>query len=125
MDNKYEEIFPLLRLFKYMQPYQSKAILATVCTLLNNIFDVLPDLLLGMAIDVVVNKNDSFLASFGIQKIGLQLAILGGLTLFLWCAEALFEYLSEVLWRNLAQMVQHSLRTDAYGHMQSLEMAYF
>ena len=30
-----------------------------------------------------------------------------------------------MLWRNLAQTVQHELRVDAYSHMQGLEMAWF
>ena len=39
--------------------------------------------------------------------------------------ESTFEFCYGVLWRNLAQTVQHELRTDAYGHVQKLEMAYF
>ena len=54
-----------------------------------------------------------------------QLFVLAGLTFFIWCCQALFEYLSDVLWRNLAHTVQHDLRIAAYGHMQQLEMAYF
>ena len=30
-----------------------------------------------------------------------------------------------VLWRNLAQTVQHELRLDVYGHIQNLEMGWF
>ena len=30
-----------------------------------------------------------------------------------------------LLWRNLAQTVQHELRVEAYDHLQKLEMAYF
>lgn len=29
------------------------------------------------------------------------------------------------MWRNLAQTVQHELRTDAYSHLQQLELGYF
>jgi ATP-binding cassette subfamily B protein len=35
-----------------------------------------------------------------------------------------FEYAYARLWRNLAQAIQHDLRLDAYGHLQSLELAY-
>jgi ATP-binding cassette subfamily B protein len=29
------------------------------------------------------------------------------------------------MWRNIAQSIQHQLRTDAYGHVQDLELAYY
>jgi ATP-binding cassette subfamily B protein len=43
----------------------------------------------------------------------------------IWSAESLFEYLYGVLWRNLAQTVQHELRLEAYDHLQKLEMGFF
>ena len=39
--------------------------------------------------------------------------------------ESLFEYLYGVLWRNLAQTVQHELRLKGYAHLQDLDLAYF
>ena len=54
-----------------------------------------------------------------------QLWLLAGLTLVVWSAESLFEYLYDVLWRDLAQSTQHSLRLEAYGHLQRLELAFF
>jgi ATP-binding cassette subfamily B protein len=43
----------------------------------------------------------------------------------IWSAESLFEYLYGLLWRNLAQTVQHELRLEAYDHLQKLEMGFF
>ncbi len=37
----------------------------------------------------------------------------------------LFQYLYAIAWRNLAQDVQHELRLDAYGHVQTLEHEWF
>ena len=54
-----------------------------------------------------------------------QLIILSILTVIIWVLESLFEYIYGVLWRNLAQTVQHELRLDAYSHIQELEMAWF
>jgi ATP-binding cassette subfamily B protein len=42
-----------------------------------------------------------------------------------WGLESLFEYFFQVLWRNLAQTLQHEMRLAAYGHVQGLELAYF
>ena len=47
------------------------------------------------------------------------------MTVFIWVFESLFEYFYGVLWRNLAQTVQHELRLDAYSHIQELEMSWF
>jgi len=108
-----------------MRPYRIKIAVATVCAVLQNIFDVFPEVLIGITIDVLVNKQTSFLAHWGVVDVLSQLYILAGLTFIIWCCQALFEYLSDTSWRNLAQTIQHELRIDAYGHMQQLEMAYF
>ncbi|MEJ2534948.1 MAG: ABC transporter ATP-binding protein, partial [Gammaproteobacteria bacterium] len=47
------------------------------------------------------------------------------LTILVWGFESLFEYLLLVLWRNLAQQLQHDLRMDAYGHVQDLDLSWF
>ena len=120
-----ENFSSLRRLFLYMRPYRIKIIQATACAVLQNIFDVFPEVLIGITIDVLVNQQNSFLGNWGISTVMSQLGVLAGLTFVIWCCQALFEYLSDVLWRNLAQTVQHDLRVATYGHMQQLEMAYF
>ena len=54
-----------------------------------------------------------------------QLTVLAVLSFIVWTAESLFEYLYGVMWRNLAQSTQHSLRLEAYDHLQKLEMDFF
>jgi ATP-binding cassette subfamily B protein len=51
--------------------------------------------------------------------------VLGVLSFLIWSAESLFEYLYALLWRNLAQRVQHELRLEAYDHLQRLQMGFF
>ena len=65
------------------------------------------------------------LAGFGLKTAGQQLWGLALLTFVIWAAESLFEYLYDVLWRNLAQATQHSLRLEAYDHLQKLQLAFF
>ena len=120
-----ENFSPLRRLFIYMRPYRIKIIQATLCAILQNIFDVFPEVLIGITIDVLVNKHNSFLGNWGMVTVMSQLGVLAGLTFVIWCFQAGFEYLSDILWRNLAQATQHDLRVATYGHMQQLEMAYF
>ncbi len=116
---------PLRRLFGYARQYRSDVIVASVYSILNKFFDVLPEILIGVAVDVVVNRKDSFVARLGIADPKDQLILLALLTVVIWVAESLFEYLYELKWRNLAQNLQHDMRMDAYRHVQKLEMAYF
>jgi len=116
---------PLLRLFRYIQPHQVQVWKAIVCSVLNKIFDLAPPVLIGMAVDVVVQQETSLIASWGFKTIVGQLGVLSVLTLIIWGLESLFEYFYGCLWRDLAQTTQHELRLDAYGHLQELEMGFF
>ncbi|UCC51543.1 MAG: ABC transporter ATP-binding protein [Anaerolineaceae bacterium] len=116
---------PLLRLLGYSREHRRQTVLASTCSILNKVFDLAPPVLIGMAVDVVVEQDESFLASLGFTDPAEQLVILGILTIVIWGFESLFQYLYSILWRNLAQTVQHDLRIDAYSHLQDLDMAYF
>ena len=54
---------PLRRLFEHGRRYRREVVIATSFSILNKIFDVLPEVLIGMAVDVVVSKKASFLAA--------------------------------------------------------------
>lgn len=116
---------PLSRLLRYSQPYRREIWLASLCSVLNKIFDLAPPALIGTAVDVVVQKDQSILARWGIPDVGQQLLLICGVSIVIWGLESLFEYAYARLWRNLAQTIQHYLRLDAYGHLQNLEMAFF
>lgn len=116
---------PLGRLFSYSRNYRSIATRASLYSILNKFFDVMPEILIGVAIDVVVRKEASFLGLIGISSPTVQIVILAGMTLVIWICESVFEYLYGVSWQNLAQLVQHDLRMDAYRHMQALDMEWF
>jgi ATP-binding cassette, subfamily B, bacterial len=116
---------PLNRLLRYSRPFVREIWLASLCSVLNKIFDLAPPALIGMAVDVVIQKDQSAIARWGIPDVGQQLALICGLSIVIWGLESLFEYFYARLWRNLAQTVQHYLRLDGYGHLQNLEMAFF
>ena len=99
--------------------------LAALCSVLNKLFDLAPPVLIALAVNVVVHQDTSWLASWGVTSIPGQLGVLAGLSFVIWSAESLFEYLYALLWRNLAQTVQHELRLEAYAHLQRLEMGFF
>jgi len=116
---------PLKRLFAYGHNYRTEIRQAIACSVLNKIFDLAPPALIGAAVDVVVQKEDSLIAQLGVTDIFTQLLILALLSLIIWGLESIFEYAYNRLWRNLAQTIQHDLRLDAYAHLQSLDLVYF
>ena len=123
-------LHPLKRLLRYANNYRRDFQLATLYSILNKFFDVLPEVLIGVAVDIVVNGEKSFLAreilgQFGITQTWHQLILLGTLNALIWMGESWFEYLLCLRWRKLAQNLQHDLRLDAYDHVQKLDMAYF
>jgi len=116
---------PLARLMTQMRDQRGTIILASICSVLNKIWDLAPPVLIGMAIDVVHQQEESFLAEYGYSDPWVQLQVLAGITVAIWVLESLFQYFYGVLWRNLAQTAQHELRMDAYRHIQDLEMQWF
>ena len=116
---------PFKRLLRYMSPHKGTIRLATLCSVLNKIWDLAPPLLIGLAVDVVVQREESFLAGFGIEDAWHQLIFLSVLTFLIWGLESLFEYFYGVLWRNLAQTVQHELRLETFSHVQKQGMGWF
>ncbi len=116
---------PLRRLLRYAAPYRRRMWLASVCSVLNKIFDLGPPVLIGAAVDVIVQQEASFLTRFGVVEVWDQLLLLSGITFAVWLLESVFQYAYAILWRNLSQTVEHDLRIDAYRHLQDLELAYY
>ncbi|PRQ08322.1 ABC transporter ATP-binding protein [Enhygromyxa salina] len=116
---------PLARLLRYARPHRRAIGAATLFSFFNKLFDLAPPILIGAAVDIVVSRQDSFIAKLGWANVDTQLWILAGLTLAAWGAESVFEYAYALKWRRLAQTVEHELRVDVYRHVQELELAYF
>jgi ATP-binding cassette subfamily B protein len=108
-----------------MAPHRGTIRLATFCSILNKIWDLAPPLLIGLAVDVVVLREESFLAGLGYENPWHQLILLSVLTFVIWGLESLFEYFYGILWRNLAQTVQHELRLETFAHVQKQGMGWF
>ncbi|OCH98163.1 ABC transporter [Legionella jamestowniensis] len=106
-----------------MKGDRSAYLAATLFSILNKLFDIFPEVLIGGAVDVVVNREHSWLAKLtGYPNMLLQLVLLGALTFIAWSLESVFQYLYSVKWRNLAQAVEHRLRMETYQHIQSARM---
>ncbi|QGG94717.1 ABC transporter ATP-binding protein [Actinomarinicola tropica] len=118
---------PLRALWHRAEPrHRRHAAFAALMSFVNKVFDIAPELLIGAAVDVVVNAESSFVGRlFGVEDRVDQLSILVAITAVAWILESVTEYLAVLNWRNLAQELQHDVRMDAYRHVQDLEVAHF
>ena len=114
-----------LRFFKYAKKWRVKIYLATLYSVVNKIFDIAPEILLGIAVDVVTSSNDNFLDYFGVHGSEDQVVTLAVLTFGIWAFESIFQYMYMVGWRNIAQSIEHDIRLDLYKNVQSLDMDWF
>ena len=116
---------PLRRLFRHISPHRSTVRLATFCSVMNKIWDLAPPLLIGLAVDIVVERENSLLGDYGLIDPWHQIIFLSVLTFAIWGLESIFEYWYGILWRNLAQTVQHGLRLETFDHVQKQGMSWF
>jgi ATP-binding cassette, subfamily B, bacterial len=117
---------PLARLWHHARRHHGRTVLASVVTVLNTLFDLAPPFLIGMAVDIVVVREDSMIGRlFGVTDLRDQLLVLGAITIAVWVLESATDYAADLLWRNLAQTIEHELRIDAYRHVQALDLAAF
>ena len=115
----------LRELFLYSQHQKTKTKRGIIFSVLNKVFDLAPPVLIGIAIDIVVEGSESFLSSFGFEDRRQQLIVLAILTFVIWGLESLFDYLSAVTWRGISQDIEHSLRTETFKNVLTLDMKYF
>lgn len=114
-----------IQLIQYTHPRKSTILWAIICSILNKLCDIVPEILIGIAIDIVVNQHLSIVAQLGIANPFHQLYVVGFITALLWIFESIFEYLYSIAWRSLAQEIQHNVRLKAYDTVQELDMQYF
>lgn len=123
--NKTSSYTSFFRFLEYARPWRKRIIISSIYSIINKLFDIAPEILIGIAVDLVVQKNDSIIAKLGFESIESQITFLAIATFFIWAFESLFQYLYSISWRNLAQTVEHEIRTDAYDHVQNLDMPWF
>ena len=112
-------------LFNYALEQDTKVRRGIIYSVLNKTFDLAPPVLIGIAIDIVVEGSDAFIGNLGYSDRRQQLIILAVLTFIIWGLESAFDYIAAVTWRNISQDIEHSLRTDAFNNVLGLDLAFF
>jgi ATP-binding cassette subfamily B protein len=116
---------PIHKIIDYAKNDMGEIRLASLYSILNKVFDLAPPILIGQAVEIVVNPQDNFFQRLGYETLLGQITLLSIVTVAVWVLESFFEFLYQVKWRNLAQKIQSALRTDTYDHLQILENKYF
>ncbi len=116
---------PLRALWQRYRAYRARFIGAVVASSVNKVADVAPELLIGAAVDVVVRGDASFVGEvLGVESRYEQLVWIAVVNVIVWIIESGSEYVASVLWRGLAQGVEHDLRVEAYDHVQHLDLGW-
>ena len=116
---------PLHELWSRYRRHRPRLVGAIVASIVNKVADVMPELLIGAAVDVVVRGDASFVGQLlGVESRHAQLAWLAIINVVVWVIESASEYVADVLWRSVAQGVEHDLRLEAYDHAQHLHLGW-
>jgi ATP-binding cassette subfamily B protein len=122
---------PMRRLFlEYGSRNKLEFVGGLSASVLARILDLLPPLLLGLAIDAVIRNQTGFSLWIVPQewlpttRTG-QLWLLIGITAFAFFGGAAFHWMRNWGWNSFAQHIQHDVRTDTYDKMQRLNMDFF
>ena len=118
-------ISTFIAFFSYAKPWRMKIIWASFCSIANKIFDIAPEILIGIYVDLVVQREQSFIARLGFESIESQITLLAIATFLIWASESIFEYLYSVGWKNIAHGIEHHIRIDTYSHVQNLDLEWY
>ncbi|WP_049995094.1 ABC transporter ATP-binding protein [Halapricum salinum] len=122
---------PMRRLFaEYGRENKGYFAAGLIASIFARVLDLLPPLLLGLAIDAIIRQE----TSFGLLLIpdswlpttqAGQLWLTGGLVAGAFLFAAGFHWARNWGWNNFAQHIQHDVRTDTYDKMQRLNMDFY
>ena len=116
---------PLKALWRRYRSYHRRFVAAVAASTVNKVMDVMPELLIGAAVDVVVRGDASFVGEvLGVESRYAQLVWLAVINVVVWVLESASQYVAEVLWRGLAQGIEHDLRVEAYDRAQHLDLGW-
>jgi ATP-binding cassette subfamily B protein len=110
---------------KRLKHIKFKMFLATICSVINKLADLGQPIVIGIIIDMVTSKQDSFVVSLGFNTLIGQLILMSIIIIFLYGIESLSDFASNVMWRNISQILQHKLRFETYAHAQALDLKYY
>ncbi len=127
---------PMKRLFRsYGAPYKLQAAVGILASIFARLLDLLPPLMLGVAIDAVFRDTLAYHEAFPIGSGFIESVVPAGETGQFWFTigiiagafglGAVFHWIRNWGFNSFAQNIQHDVRTDTYDKMQQLNMDFF
>ncbi len=122
---------PMKRLFyDYAVPHWFSVTVGIFASIFARFMDVLPALMLGFAIDMVINETQPFTLyivpdAWLPTDRGEQLLLIVGIIAASFLIGALFHWMRNWGFNAFSQDIQHKIRTDTYDEMQRLNMEFF
>jgi len=122
---------PMRRLFaEYGQDNSFQFTVGVLGSVGARLLDLLPPVLLGLAIDAII-RNDRSFALLAVPDAWLppertgQFVLTIGIIAAAFTVGAAFHWVRNWGWNSFAQHIQHAIRTDTYDRMQRLNMDFF
>ncbi|MXR20961.1 ABC transporter ATP-binding protein [Halobacterium bonnevillei] len=113
----------------YGRAHYFEAAVAIIASIFARVLDLAPPILLGLAIDSVIQQNKPFLPYLPREWVpptdGGRLVFMGGLIAGSFLLGAAFHWVRNWGWNSFSQHIQHEIRTDTYDKMQRLNMDFF
>ena len=123
--------YPMRRLFSvYGRPNIGSVIVGVVASIAARLLDLLPPIVLGLAIDAVFRDEAAF-SLWLVPEAWIpanettQFWVLIGIIAGAFTLGAAFHWIRNWGFNSFAQNIQHSVRTDTYDTMQRLNMGFF
>ncbi|MGH3874955.1 MAG: ABC transporter ATP-binding protein [Pseudonocardiaceae bacterium] len=104
--------------------HKRKFYLASLFSVLAQLLDMTIYVFFAWFFWVLINGGSGALAYLGLASVSSQLWFLAGATVSVSAVIAALSYGAGVLWRDLAQSVQHEWRTEMYAHVQKVGLRY-
>lgn len=105
-------------------------LLGAVAGLISRSMELIPPVLLAIAIDSLFFQEEPFSLPLISQEtlptaVEWQFGILIGLLVIIYLVEAALHWVKSYAWNHLAIHIQHELRVDTFDAMQMMEMEFF
>ena len=81
---------PIIRLYLNLVEERRLLFFAFLSSIINKILDLAPPVIIGLAVDIVVKEQNSWIASFGIKEVPVQLIFLAFASGIVWSGESSF-----------------------------------
>jgi len=103
--------------------HRSSIAIALGVAVVDRFFEAAPSAMIGAAGDIVTKRGDSWLGALMQRSVRGQLMALAAIGTVVWTLDSLMSYLHTLTTGDLAREIQQDLRSRAFRHVQTLDIA--